>query len=88
MSDVDDRSNKPMAGHRCGTVVAFLRRNYFRVRLTDGQEVVAAMPERMLPLAAEAMGKLAGHPLAVEVRLRPTPRMHRITRCADACVSC
>jgi hypothetical protein len=60
-----------------GRIIQFLRRNYFLVQLRDRQ-VVAAMPEALLPLGAQFKGLAPGESIHVTVRLRKRPRMARI----------
>ena len=50
---MDEHDEQP-AMTRCmdGTVVQFLRRNYFLVQLRDRQ-VIAAMPQGLLPVGAQ-----------------------------------
>ena len=62
------RDNKPNTPSRRGNIVQFLRRNYFLIRLLDdGQQVVAAMPEKFLAKAGIGVG--------VELVLRNRPRL-------------
>ena len=62
-----------------GTVVQFLRRNYFLVMLRDRQ-VVACMPEKLLPVGALFKKLPPDEFIRVTVRLRPPPRMARIVK--------
>jgi len=63
-----------------GRITQFLRRNLFRVQLHDGQEVVAAMPQSLLHVAANAQHGLRRWFISVEVELRKPPRISRIVR--------
>jgi hypothetical protein len=75
---MDEHDEQPaMTRHMDGTVVQFLRRNYFLVQLRDRQ-VIAAMPERLLPVGAQFKELSPGESIHVKVRLRKPPRMARI----------
>jgi hypothetical protein len=82
-----DYDNQPACTVRRGILTEFLRQDRFRVRLDDGVEVTAAMPEELLPLG----GLIRSHPppvwhIDVEVELRKPPRMHRILHVAEPTV--
>ena len=81
-------SNVPKSRTPCGIVVEFQRRNYFKVCLSDGQEIVAVMPERLLAKAMAIYDRRPGHYLSVEVQLNRPPRMHRIVRTSVSVLSC
>jgi hypothetical protein len=49
--------------------------NRFRVRLADGREIQAAMPDEFLEMAREERDRREGHYMAVEVELREPPAM-------------
>jgi serpin B len=65
-------------GKALGRIVAFLTVNKFRVRLNDGSEVVAAMPDELLPVACVPREPNDGSFLAVEVEFRERPAVARI----------
>ena len=73
----DEDAPPPRTNLEDGTVVQFLRRNYFLVMLRDRQ-VVACMPEKLLPVGAQFKTLRPGEFIRVTVRLRPPPRMARI----------
>ena len=75
MNDIDQQP--PATDYFNGTIVQFLRRNYFLVRLPHGQ-VVAAMPEKLLPVGVQFKELSPGESIRVKVRLRRPPRMARI----------
>ena len=70
----------PLSDVTGGTIIQFLRRNLFTVRLRDGQEVTAVMPERLIPFAVENVKFVATRSpcISVEVLLCEPPKMHRI----------
>ena len=83
---MDEHDEQPAAARYLnGTVVQFLRRNYFLVQLRDRQ-VVAAMPEALLPIGAQFKGLSPGGSIRVSVRLRRPPRMARIVAAYRASV--
>jgi hypothetical protein len=71
--------NQPATRTRNGQILEFLRRNLFRVRLDDGQEVTATMPENLFHVWTFAEQARHSAPVNVNVRLRKPPRIHRIT---------
>jgi len=69
-------------GKMDGIIIEFLREDRFRVRLADGQEALAVMPEEFLPLAVENQDLLndpKGQFIRVTVEFREPPALHRIT---------
>jgi len=62
-----------------GKVTEFLTVNKFRVRLRDGREIVAVMPDDYLELAREQNDRTDGSFITVELELREPPAIPRIT---------
>jgi hypothetical protein len=81
-----DEEQPPLTRYEHGRVVQFLRRNYFLVALDDRQ-IVAAMPERLLPIGAQCRELRPGEWINVKVRLRPRPRMARIVDAYRSCLT-
>lgn len=75
-------ANDPAWGR--GVIIQFLRRNLFKVRLKDGQEVVAAMPSNLLHLAANFRHGLKTPFISVQVEFRKPPRIHRIVEARES----
>ena len=70
-----------------GRIIQFLRRNLFKVRLRDGQEVIAAMPSDLLPKAVNFRHDLTHLFIDVELDLRKPPRIHRIIKAKESGLS-
>jgi hypothetical protein len=72
--------NQPATRIRHGYITGFVRRNYFRVELDDGQEIVAAMPESLFHVYDPNVPLTRYNRPYVEVIMRRPPQMHRIIR--------
>ncbi len=73
--------NAVMGGRlRSGRLVAFLRRDLFRVQLDDGVEVVAVMPEELFPIYNPNVRLTVVNRPSVEVEMREPPALPKIVR--------
>lgn len=75
-------ANDPAWGS--GIIIQFLRKNLFKVRLKDGQEVTAAMLSNLLHLAVNFRHGLRSPFIAVQIELRKPPRIHRIVEARES----
>ncbi len=72
----DDKfHNVPQTATVRGVVTGFLRRDLFTVRIDDGREITAVMPERLLSEAAKAPMGFSFVYLSAKVLLRPPPKL-------------
>lgn len=70
-----------------GEIVQFLRRNLFKVRLSDGQDLVAVMLSNLLHIAVNFKHGFRTPFIAVRVELRKRPRTHRIVGARESGLS-
>jgi hypothetical protein len=69
--------NQPATRIRCGRLTEFLRRNYFRVELDDGQEIIAVMPEALFHVYNPnvPLRRFSASQVHVKVLMRRPPKM-------------
>jgi len=72
--------NEPTTRIREGTLMAFLNRDYFRVRLDDGQKIVAVMPEELFSVYDPNVRLTYANRHSVTIEMREPPAMPKIIR--------
>jgi hypothetical protein len=80
-SEMTDGDQPRFKGVMDGKIIEFITENRFRVRLSDGQQVLAVMPDELLPIAVEHRHLLDDPKrqcICVQVEFRKPPAMHRI----------